>query len=95
MPDAFSVTFETLVPKMVSMLLNSQNKVLLNSVLSVMNSVFYYALDSTAAATKLTPSYLQNIGFAGLPIADQFQDNATNRQSVIKNVCAVIEAILA
>jgi len=94
MPDAFSVTFETLVPKMVAMMLNSQNRVLLSSVLSVMNAIFYYALDSTAAATKLTPSYLATIQFAGLPISDQFMENA-NRQSVIKTVCSVIEAILA
>lgn len=94
LPDAFAVTFDTLVPKMTHMLLNSQNPDLLAAVLSILKSIFYYALDSSTATTKLTAAYLPTIGFAGLAQSDQFNESSANKQTVIKIVCSIIDTIL-
>eukprot|EP01094_Clydonella_sp_ATCC50884_P006709 TRINITY_DN1591_c0_g1_i1.p1 TRINITY_DN1591_c0_g1~~TRINITY_DN1591_c0_g1_i1.p1 ORF type:complete len:2499 (-),score=1256.67 TRINITY_DN1591_c0_g1_i1:167-7663(-) len=94
LPDAFAVTFDTLVPKMTHMLLNSQSPEMLSAVLSILKSIFYYALDSSSATSKLTAAYLPTIGFAGLAQSDQFNEGSATKQTVIKIVCSIIDSIL-
>ena len=93
MPDAFAITFETLVPKLTHTLLNSQSATVLTAVLSIMRSIFYYGLDNPTTGQKLTAAYLPTIGFAGLAQSDTFQESSAGKQTVIKIVCSVIDAL--
>ena len=62
-------------------------------VLSIMRSIFYYGLDNPTTGQKLTAAYLPTIGFAGLAQSDTFQESSAGKQTVIKIVCSVIDAL--
>ncbi len=97
-PEAFSVVFDVLVPKLSVVISSMQNPQILTAALSILRTV----LTQDAASSKdpkekpLSKSYLNTIGFQGLPDADSFTNLvlASNRESVVKTAISVIDEIV-
>lgn len=92
MPDCLPVTFDVLMKKMESVIISAQNDELFTAVLSIMNSIYTYGLETSSATVTLTKQYMDTIGFASLGNADQFNQN--QKGALIQVVCSILDGIL-
>ena len=65
LPEAFPVTYDILIPKMTQVLNTCHNKHIVDAVLSIMKSMYSYAMEHANASSKLTKVYLAKIRFQG------------------------------
>jgi len=87
MPESFPVTYDVLIPKMEQILISSQNDTIITHVLSIMNSMSYYSLESGSVVNFLNKQVLQQLGFTGIADSDLFQSkNKTNSVQAVSSV---------
>jgi len=89
MPEAFSVVEETLAPMMSEVVQKSQNLVVLGCVHSIMESMFSFKQSS-----KLTRTYLNEIGYHKLPECARFDIEPELKREVTKIVILLLDNLL-
>jgi len=94
MPEAFPVVYGDLIPKMKAAIRNSQNQEIINACLSIMKSIFSFAMTS-AAQKKLDKDYLKNqMRFQGLVEAGSFQKSVSHTDTLVAITVQVLEQLL-
>merc|ERR1712232_207023 len=85
MPSAFPTTYPILVEKLSSVLNSGQNPSIVSSVISIINHMFSFEMESVKKKSKST-SYLQEIGFSGLPKLAMFLTSNQKRANTKSNI---------
>ena len=68
---------------------SSQNDTIITHVLSIMNSMSYYSLESGSVVNFLNKNVLQQIGFTGIPDSDLFQNKS--KANTVTDVISVLD----
>ena len=74
---------------MEGILTSSQNDTIITHVLSIMNSMSYYSLESGSVVNFLNKNVLQQIGFTGIPDSDLFQNKS--KANTVTDVISVLD----
>merc|ERR1712137_496880 len=93
MPNLFPLTFEVLTKKMEQVLVSAQDRAIMSSVLSIMNSIYQNNLDSKngTSPAALRKQYLADKGFGGIYECDHFQ---ATQSSLVATVVSLLKTAL-
>jgi len=97
MPEAFPVIYDILIPKMAGAIGNSQNKQIIDAVLSIVKTMFSYLMEASAGigTKKLSKAYLKEIGFQGLTSTDLFNTSQSAKEPLIKTTVSLLDHMVS